>query len=496
LLDIKYRFRKDESSVQGRLPLPRLSALIQKVDAAALSDVGMQKLFVSYLTVLPLCIRLSVASPRALSQAQASLVGPEIAGIHQAVRKGDILLGKRKEGIVGVKVGSKNKTPIMVIQGMLKSFLLDGLLRLDGASLTFAGITLEGYTATLQQIGTSLFAHYLACMRQNLPALVGSMAAFGNPLGLVRGLGEGVGDFVLEPARGLQRSVQEMDASHLVDGVARGTLSLARHTVGGFADSAAMLAETFSKNMTVLTLDRRYALKRDHGAHLRTQDDINVALGIGSGAQKLARGFLDGVSGVVKAPLRGAEKRGLEGFAKGVGKGLLGLLVKPIIGISDGFTDVMIGVKGTLDGASGQSSQVSQIRPGRALYGRERAVRPYSLADAAAATLMLRTRLAGEHYLSHMDMGNKLALISVKRLIILGRQGQELLVLKLKHIASVKTRNVGGELTINWGVIVLLNTPRQNGSEVEVILCHEELQAVELAKKLEEGRVVAAFDTV
>jgi hypothetical protein len=81
-------------------------------------------------------------------------------------------------------------------------------------------------------------------------------------------------------------------------------------------------------------------------------------------------------------------------------------------------------------------------------------------------------------------------------LIILGRQGQELLVLKLKHIASVKTRNVGGESTSNWGVIVLLNTPRRNGSEVEVILCHEELQAVELAKKLEEGRVVAAFDTV
>ena len=31
-------------------------------------------------------------------------------------------------------------------------------------------------------------------------------------------------DFVLEPVKGFQRSVQEMDASHLVDGVARGTL--------------------------------------------------------------------------------------------------------------------------------------------------------------------------------------------------------------------------------------------------------------------------------
>ena len=69
----------------------------------------------------------------------------------------------------------------------------------------------------------------------------------------------------MEPVRGFQRSVQEMDASYLVDGVARGTLSLARHTVGGFADSAAMIAETFSNNMAVLTLDRKYAQKRDRG---------------------------------------------------------------------------------------------------------------------------------------------------------------------------------------------------------------------------------------
>lgn len=130
----------------------------------------------------------------------------------------------------------------------------------------------------------------------------------------------------------------------MVDGVARGTLSLARHTVGGFADSAALLAETFSKNMTVLTLDRRYAQKRDRKDALRGQESMNVAVGIGSGVQKLAQGFLEGgkspnavhaeysvavseyqlshirylslttiVAGVVRAPLRGAEKRGFEG---------------------------------------------------------------------------------------------------------------------------------------------------------------------------------------
>jgi len=246
-------------------------------------------------------------------------------------------LREKKEGIVGVKIGSRNKTPRMVIEGMLKSVLFDGLLRLDGASLNFGGFSLVNHTTTLPQLLTAITAHYITGLRQNVPMLLGSMAAIGNPLGLVRGLGEGAGDFVLEPFRGFQRSVQEMDAVHVVDGVARGTLSLARHTVGGFADSAVLLAETFSKNMTVLTLDRRYAIKRDRGEVLRDKEDMNVASGLGSGAHRLVVGFVEGVTGVVRAPLRGAEKGGFEGFAKGIGKGILGLLVKPIIGISDGF---------------------------------------------------------------------------------------------------------------------------------------------------------------
>ena len=290
-----------------------------------------------------------------------------------------------------------------------------------------------------------------------------------------------------------------MDASYLVDGVTRGTLSLARHTVGGFADSAAMLAETFSKNMTVLTLDRRYAQKRDRGDMLREHDDINVASGLGSGVQKLVSGFLEGVTGVVRAPIRGAEKRGLEGFAKGIGKGLLGLLVKPIIGISDGFTDVMIGVKGTVDGARGQATQrqLTQVRPRRALYGREKAVRPFNFADAAASALMLRTRLAGECYLGHVDMGDRVALLSVKRLLLLGRHGEELLVLKFKHVESVEVRGVslddGGP---GWGVIVLLNTPRSNGSEVEVITCREKAHAQDLCTQLERGKQLVLADLV
>ena len=487
-LDLQHHFWKSMDREQDEIVIPNLKHIIEEINRAARSGEHSRMFYFGGLTILPCSIELSVAPSRALTSSQANLEGTEAAAIHQAVRKGDVKLGQH-EVLLGVKIGHRNDTPLAVVRGLFKSIVVDALLRLDGASLDFNGVSLTNHVATGPQLATYVAAHYMNSLRKNVPALVGSLAALGNPLGLIRGIGSGASDFVLEPVKGFQRSVQEMDASYLVDGVARGTLSLARHTVGGFANSAAALTETFSKNMTVLTLDRRYAQKRDREDDLRAHHGgVNVAVGVGSGIQKLVHGFLEGVTGVVRAPIRGAEKRGFEGFAKGIGKGLLGLLVKPLIGISDGLTDVMIGVQGSVDGSAGQSGLLLQIRPRRALYGRDRVIRPYNVADAAAMALMQRTRIAGEFYLSHVDMGDRLALLSVKRVLLLGPSGEELLVLKYKHIERAEMQSISlADGTPGWGIVLVLNTPRRNGSEVEVINCREQWQATTLLSHIEEG---------
>jgi Vacuolar-sorting-associated 13 protein C-terminal len=186
-LDVQHLFQKEDIERDDVIAIPDFRRRVTEMEAAAASGVGRQKVYFGGLTILPCNIRLSVAPARALNPAQATLEGPEIAAIHQAVRKGDVLLGKKNTGLLGVKIGSRNKTPLAVVRGMFKSFIVDGLLRLDGASLNFAGVSLRNHTSTGPQLTTSLGAHYLASLRQNLPALVGSMAAFGNPLGLVRG---------------------------------------------------------------------------------------------------------------------------------------------------------------------------------------------------------------------------------------------------------------------------------------------------------------------
>ncbi len=286
--------------------------------------------------------------------------------------------------------------------------------------------------------------------------------------------------------------MEELDPSYVVGGFARGTQSLARHAVGGFAGSASLLTETFSKNMAVITLDRRYAQRRDRRNTLRSPDrDIAVTFfeGVESGAVKLVRGVWDGVTGVVRAPLRGAERHGMEGFAKGVGKGLLGLLVKPMIGLSDAATDVMIGVQGSVEGKKLRGSRHAQVRPRRPMYGPDRILRPYTVADAAAATLMLRTKLAGENYLSHCDMDDQVALLSVKRMLLLASNGQELMVVKYNNIEEVcvepmPQRGNGNE---EWSVMIVLKASRMNERPVHVIKCRSKAVALELCAQLKRG---------
>jgi hypothetical protein len=67
---------------------------------------------------------------------------------------------------------------------------------------------------------------------------------------------------------------------------------------------------------------------------VRSQDKVT---GIQSGLQAAGRspifGLYDGITGVVTQPIKGAKEEGVIGFAKGVGKGIGGLVIKPIAGL-------------------------------------------------------------------------------------------------------------------------------------------------------------------
>ncbi|KAJ6783777.1 hypothetical protein PWT90_07682 [Aphanocladium album] len=59
----------------------------------------------------------------------------------------------------------------------------------------------------------------------------------------------------------------------------------------------------------------------------------DLSSGIKVAGKELGYGFFDGISGLVRQPLHGAEKEGAVGLVKGVGKGIGGLILKPAAGI-------------------------------------------------------------------------------------------------------------------------------------------------------------------
>ena len=157
-----------------------------------------------------------------------------------------------------------------------------------------------------------------------------------------------------------------------------------------------------------------------------------------------------------------------------------------MIGISDAATDVFIGVKSSVEGDRHHIvDHRHQIRPRRALYGGERQMRVYNLADAAACALMLQTEIGGQSFLSHLDMDDRVALLSDKRLLLLDCEGQKLLLVKFKHISNVEVRQFGDS---QWTVLIMLNSMCKNGSEVEVInSCRDQAQAQELCDQINQG---------
>jgi hypothetical protein len=96
-----------------------------------------------------------------------------------------------------------------------------------------------------------------------------------------------------------------------------------------------------------------------------------------------------------------------------------------------------------------------------------------------------------------MDMNDRVALLSVKRLVILGSRGEEQLALKYNHVARLEMRRIKEEDgSDGWAIVVILNTPRRNGSEVEVITCHSEQEALDLCSQIQRGVELESSDAM
>lgn len=101
--------------------------------------------------------------------------------------------------------------------------------------------------------------------------------------------------------------------------------------------------------------------------------------GIREGGEAFAKGLFRGVTGIVTKPFEGAQKSGVEGFLQGVGKGVLGVGIQPLSGVLDLLSKTTEGANATrmkLTAAISFEQQALRRRLPRVIGG-DNVLRPY-----------------------------------------------------------------------------------------------------------------------
>ncbi|KAK0157380.1 hypothetical protein PV328_011128 [Microctonus aethiopoides] len=217
---------------------------------------------------------------------------------------------------------------------------------------------------TDKQLITEASSHYTGQAIKQCYVLILGLDVIGNPYGLVVGTMKGIEDLFYEPFQGAIQGPGEF-----AEGLLLGVKSMLGHTVGGMAGAVSKITGAMGKGLAALTFDKDYQKKRQEQLN---KQPVNLQEGLARSGKGLVMGVVDGVTGVVMKPISGAKEEGVEGFFKGFGKGMVGLVTRPTAGV----IDFASGSFGAVRKATELSEEVKRVRPPRFLQ-RDSLVRPY-----------------------------------------------------------------------------------------------------------------------
>ncbi|KAL8020031.1 putative vacuolar protein sorting-associated protein [Plasmopara halstedii] len=331
--------------------------------------------------------------------------------------------GDTEESVTGL--ASLIKLPLAVTKALLSSTFS----QIDSATLYLNALHLNHAFASGSFLMSTVRQHYMLQGMRQIYSLIGAADIFGNPVGLVTNLGVGVKDFFYEPAAGLVTSPQEF-----ILGLSRGTTSLFTHSLYGAFNAASKVTGTLSEGIATLSLDRQYlANRRAQGP--RKQVATHIGTGLIHGTKQFGKGIFAGVTGVISAPAQGAIHGGFPGFIEGVGKGLIGVAVKPAAGVLDLAATTAAGITATtsaLDRRSGLGKEVYRRREPRLLrLTSDQRIRVYTSAEALVSRLLLtlplkyKLHLPNELYDTHCFLPKARILVATSLRLLFLQFGSE-----------------------------------------------------------------------
>ena len=292
-----------------------------------------------------------------------------------------------------------------------------GMASIADAPLTFTSFVVahvfESPRALLRVIG----AHYSSQLTRQIFNILGSLAILGAPADFISNVGTGVRDFFYEPIQGAVHGPRQF-----IEGLEAGTQSLARGVFVGGLSLAANVAELVNHNLALASADDDFIGERK--AHQRMLTDA-MSRGIRNrkfsdsmylAAASIARGVRSGAMGIYEQPTRYASKQGPVGLVKGVGKAMVGAIVKPVVGVGDAAALLMNHVSDATSKKQVQPKIPKRLR--RALPSRYAKkpncviLRPYDDQGATAQTIVTDNDSCDDVYIGHVYIPSHLVIAS------------------------------------------------------------------------------------
>lgn len=140
--------------------------------------------------------------------------------------------------------------------------------------------------------------------------ILGSVDFLGNPLGFMNDVSEGVAGFFLEGS----------------------VKTLVRNVTHGVFNSAAKVTESLSDGLGKVTMDDEHEEMRQR---IRQVDVGHGKDHLVAGIKGFGFGLLGGATGIFKQAYEGATNEGIQGLVSGIGKGIVGAVTKPMVGLLD-----------------------------------------------------------------------------------------------------------------------------------------------------------------
>ncbi|CAF1038544.1 unnamed protein product [Adineta ricciae] len=182
-----------------------------------------------------------------------------------------------------------------------------------------------------RQLLTLITRHYLMSLLTRSPLLLGSFDLLGNPSVFIRNITDGVYDLFHLPYVGMRQG-----PSGFMAGISQGATSLLKHFSLGTLTSVTTFANSVARNMDRLAMDSEHTTRNEETCR---QIPTGMTSGLLQGLELFSLSLLGAIAGLAEQPLASFRNRDDSQAAtttvlSGVGKGLVGIVAKPVGGVA------------------------------------------------------------------------------------------------------------------------------------------------------------------